>query len=212
MPGAPHLVGTGSGGGRHPGGCGTIGAVDTIEAHLGISLINAIGVVISATILYVALSAVVRVWGRRLTANPSTGSIALVTLVGSIAARATLGNSPNLLGGLVAIGTLVLLERIFGRWSSATRGLVPRWGRSAVVLMAGQSVRTEALTKFGMTEAMLWSQLRTHGIRSRDEVAVVVLEPRGSVSVLRASTPLDRALFAGVDGVEDVPPELFKDF
>lgn len=185
--------------------------MNTIEAHLGISLINAIGVVISATILYVALTAVVRVWGRRLTTNPTTGSIALVTLVGSIAARASLGNSPNLLGGLVAIGTLVVLERIFGRWTAAARDLVPRWGRSAVVLMAGQTVRTEALRRFGMSEATLWSQLRAHGIRSRDEVAVVVLEPRGSVSVLRATTPLDPVLFAGVEGVEDVPRELFKD-
>ncbi len=185
--------------------------MDTIEAHLGISLINAIGVVISATILYVALTAVVRVWGRRLTANPTTGSIALVTLVGSIAARATLGNSPNLLGGLVAIGTLVVLERIFGRWSAATRGWVPRWGRSAVVLMAGPTVRIEALANFGMSESMLWSQLRTHGIRSREEVALVVLEPRGSVSVLRSNTPLERELFDGVDGIEDVPAGLFKD-
>lgn len=186
--------------------------MDTIEAHLGISLINAIGVVISSTILYIAVSAVMRVWGRRLTANPTTGTIALITLVGSIAARAALGNSPNLLGGLVAIGTLVVLERIFGRWSAAAHGLVPRLGRSAVVLKAGQHVRTEALVRFGMSEAMLWSQLRTHGIGSRDEVAVVVLEPRGSVSVLRASTPLDPGLFVDVDGVEDVPRELFKDF
>lgn len=185
--------------------------MDTISAHLGISVINAIGVVISATILYLAVGVVVRVWGRRLTANPTTGSIALVTLVGSIAARATLGNSPNLLGGLVAIGTLVVLERVFGRWTAATRGRVPRWGRSAVVLMAGQRVRTEALHKFGMTEAMLWSQLRTHGIRSREEVAAVVLEPRGSVSVLRTTTLLDPTLFDGVEGVEDVPRELFKD-
>jgi len=185
--------------------------VDTLEAHLGISLINAAGVVISASVLYLAVGAVVRVWGRRLAANPTTGSIALVTLVGSIAARATLGNSPNLLGGLVAIGTLVVLERVFGRWSAATRGLAPRWGRSAVVLMAGGTVREDALRKFGMSEAMLWSQLRSHGIGHRDEVGVVILEPRGAVTVLRSSTPLDRHLLRGVTGIEDVPPELFKD-
>ncbi len=191
-------------------GTGDHEGVDTLGEHLGIDLINAAMVVISASVLYVIVGIVIRGWGRRLNATASVGTIALVTLVGSIAARATLGNSPDLLGGLVAIGTLVVLERFFGRWSAAMRGRTTRLRGRPVVLMVGDRVLPHQLARFGMHEHGLHSQLRQQGIWHPGEVAVVILEPRGAISALRAGQPLDRSMVEGVEGAESLPAELFR--
>jgi uncharacterized membrane protein YcaP (DUF421 family) len=135
-----------------------------------------------------------------------------VTLIGAIAARAILGDSPTLLGGLVAIGTLLVLEQIFGQWAGALalRRSV-RWSRSPVVLMVGGRVDERALRQYGITEPHLWSQLRQRGVVRRSEVGVVILEPRGHMTVVRAGTRLDRDLLDGVKGLAAVPPAMFSD-
>ncbi|MBR7744942.1 DUF421 domain-containing protein [Phycicoccus sp. BSK3Z-2] len=188
--------------------------MDALVAHLGISAFGALGVALSATVLYVAVAVVLRVWGRRASASASTGTIALLTLVGSIAARATLGEWPTLAGGLVAIGTILVLERAFGRWSSAVRGLRRtrrgRRGRDPVVLMVGARIHHDELHRAGLTEAALWGVLRQHGIGHRADVGVVVLETRGHVSVLRSDHRLERSALAGVRGGEDVPDAMLS--
>ena len=191
--------------------------MDSIASHLGISLAQTVGVVISASVLYVAVAAVLRHWGRRMATTASTGTIALVTLVGAIAARATLGDAPTLAGGLVAIGTLVVLERVFGRWMPAVRQYgrrrrpARRTGPAAVVLMVAGEPRQDELRRAGITEAALWGLLRQSGVGHRDDVGIAVLEPRGGLSVVRRDQRLDRQLLTGVRGADDIPESFFAD-
>ncbi|GAA2201274.1 hypothetical protein GCM10009849_25080 [Sinomonas flava] len=44
--------------------------------------------------------------------------------------------------------------------------------------------------------------MRLSGIGSQSEVACVILEPTGEISVLRRGTPLERDMFHGVRGME----------
>jgi uncharacterized membrane protein YcaP (DUF421 family) len=185
--------------------------MNDLEAHLGISAIGALSVMVSAAVLYAALALVLKFWGRRLAVSASTVSVALVTLIGAIAARATLGDSPTLMGGLVAIGTLLVLEQVFGQWAGALAlRRTMRWSRSPVVLMVGDRVDEHALRQYGITDAHLWSQLRQRGVFRRGEVGVVILEPRGHMTVIRSGTRLDRDLLVGVKGLEAVPAEMFS--
>jgi uncharacterized membrane protein YcaP (DUF421 family) len=185
--------------------------VDDLTAHLGISAIGALSVAVSATVLYAAMALVLKIWGRRLAVSASTVSVALVTLIGAIAARATLGDSPTLMGGLVAIGTLLVLEQVFGQWAGALAMRRQRWSRSPVVLMVGQRIRDRELRHYGITEAHLWSQLRLRGVVHRSDVGLVILEPRGSVTVVRSGTRLDRHTMHGVKGLDEVPDDMFED-
>lgn len=184
--------------------------MDDLQAHLGITVIGVFSVMISAAVLYAALAVVLKFWGRRLAVSASTVGVALVTLIGAIAARATLGDSPTLMGGLVAIGTLLVLEQIFGQWAGALAlRRTSRWGRSPVVLMVGEQVDDRALRQYSITPDHLWSQLRQRGIARLAEIGLVILEPRGHMTVIRAGTRLDRELLVGVKGLEAVPPEMF---
>lgn len=98
--------------------------MDQIIADLGISWQSGIAVAISATCMYAVMSLVLKLWGERLRNSRSTATVAVMTLIGSIAARASLGPTPTMAGGLIALVTLLLLERIFG--------VLMRFGRSMV--------------------------------------------------------------------------------
>ncbi|MFV0426770.1 MAG: YetF domain-containing protein [Beutenbergiaceae bacterium] len=50
----------------------------------------------------------------------------------------------------------------------------------------------------------LWARMRIVGVHSPDEVALMVLESTGQVSLVRAGAPLDHRLYADVHGVEEM--------
>lgn len=184
--------------------------MDDFSTYLGITPIAAISIVASAIVLYAVMAVVLRLWGRRLAVSASTVSVAIITLIAAISARSILGDSPTLLGGLVAIATLLVLELVFGQWGTvlALRGAA-RWARSPVVLMVGDRVRGDALRKQGVTRAQLWSRLRQAGILHPGDVGLVILEPRGAFSIIPAGRLLDREMLAGVEGLDEVPAAWF---
>lgn len=174
---------------------------ERIWSHVGITWIGVVAVIISTVVLYGAITFVLRLWGRRLQASASSLSLALLTLLGAIAARATLGDYPTLLGGLTAIATALVMERLFGAWSRFLP-MRRRWrSRDPVVLMADGVVRHDELARHRMTEPQLWSELRMHGITDLQGVGLVILEPRGRLSIVPSGRQLSPRLSAGVLGL-----------
>lgn len=175
--------------------------------HLGINATGATAVVVATTVLYLFFIAALRFAGQRMRASASNVDVLVVIVVGAILGRATMGDTPTVTGGLIAVVTLFVLEGVIGRLTSR-----PRWDRMvnnrAVLLMAGPAVRPEALRRFHITGEHLRSHLRQAGIRSAAEVAAVVLEPTGTLSVLRRGTLIDAGLLAGVEGAEAIPEDL----
>lgn len=99
------------------------GEVGQLWNDIGISAMGALAVVISAMIMYAVFAVVLYLWGDYLREKRTTLAAALAALLGAIAARATLGNHPTLTGGLIALTTLLVLERLFGALIRATRNL-----------------------------------------------------------------------------------------
>lgn len=186
--------------------------VPELIEHLGITPVGALAVVASAVVMYGVMTVVLRIWGRRLAVSASVVGVALVTLISAIAARSILGESPTLAGGLLAIATLLALEQVFGQLAKAIeRRRAMRWARSPVVVMVADRLRGEAMRKHGLTEAQLWSHLRHQGIVHRGDVGLVILEPRGTLSIVRAGTRVDRSILVGVLGVEEIPAAMLAD-
>ena len=73
--------------------------------------------------------------------------------------------------------------------------------------MIGEEVRHRELRRHRMTQSQLWSTLRQSGVTSRRQVALVVLESRGRLTVVRTGQPIDSELLHGVRGVDDVPTD-----
>ncbi|MEH0108496.1 YetF domain-containing protein [Tersicoccus sp. MR15.9] len=178
--------------------------------RLGTDGAGVIAVMIAAAGIYVVFLVIVRLFGQRPLARMATADVVVVLALGPIAGRAVLGTSVTLTAGAVALLTLFVLRLIVQRISRNG------WGRHLVrteplVLMAGGRVQHDLLARARVSEGELYGALRGSGIRDCREVACVVLEPTGSVSVIRTGMPLDRVMFADLVGGERMPRDLFAD-
>lgn len=178
------------------------------QDYLGISWSGALGVIVSAVVLYAFFSLLVQVSGQRLMANPTVGSFVVLAVIGGVTARATLGESPTLLGALLVLNVLMLLEWLTGTLRRTGRGRsMGTFRRPAVVMVGGRTV-TSALRRRRLSEQDLLHRLRTSGVLSLHHVELVILENRGTLTVVQKGSVIDPALVAGVDGREQIPEHL----
>ncbi|WP_074045344.1 YetF domain-containing protein [Dermacoccus nishinomiyaensis] len=174
-----------------------------IWPHIGISASGVVGVVVATVVLYAVFVAILHFWGVRYLAAGSTMSVAVFTVLGALCARAMLGNSPTLCGALVAMATLFVLEFGFGRLhavmsmrSHRAAGRARAWA----VMIDGRA-RPDALRHIGLTAERLHERLRAGGVRHLDDVALAVLEPRGTLTVVRRGESIDPQLLVGIAGL-----------
>ncbi|MGM0385562.1 MAG: DUF421 domain-containing protein [Actinomycetota bacterium] len=184
--------------------------MDGLWYQIGISPAGALGVVLATILLYLAFSLVVRFSWRYFGASHSSFELALVTVLGAVVGRSMLGNAPTLFGGAIALATLFTLEGGIGlvRRSSRYSDLGHIHG---VIVMAGGDIDLPELRRLGITERDFWTSLRRHGIHNVNEVGAVVVEHDGTLSILRAGTPVNRAIMVGVRGAADLPDDFYSD-
>ncbi|MGC5584811.1 DUF421 domain-containing protein [Ornithinimicrobium sp. W1665] len=180
--------------------------------YLGITPAGALAVLISTVTVYFVFGAVLRLWGQRLWSSPRSLDLAVVTVLGAIVGRATMGHVPTLAGGLVALGTLAGLELVFRGLRRLPLPPLPQLpggqrGRAVVLAVDGR-VRTDSLAHYGLTMPMLWSSMRQAGISHPSQVALAVLEPNGRISVLRAGQPIHPRALMGIKGAHVVQEQL----
>src|SRR5690606_40043700 len=122
-----------------------------------LSLHDALPIFIASVVLYLVVARSLQVVGPRLSANPSMLSFAVMALLGSLVARAILGNTPTLVGGLIAVTTLLVLEYLLGSLRPGIGRVFTRRGpRPTVVMIHGHVLR--------------W-QLRHLGLRSEEHTS-----------------------------------------
>lgn len=167
-------------------------------------------VVISTTVLYWGFVLIVRVLGQRALVQFSSTDLATIVALGAVIGRASLGYTPTLGAGILVLVTLFTMQALAGqvrRFSVYPKTLnnVP-W-----LLMAGSKTIPENLARTHLSEDELLAKMRLAGVRHSNQVACIILEPSGQVSVLTRGVPLDRRLLADVRGVEHMPDELFAE-
>lgn len=183
---------------------------DQIAQELGITWPHAVAVVLSAVGIYLTFLLFVRIFGQRVLMAMSTFDVVVTVMLGSVAGRVILGHPPTLVSGILGLGTLFLLEAVFGRLNSSIR--VNRLMNSpARLLMVGSEVQEKTLKRSRITAGELQGALRRAGIRSYQEIACVLHEPGGGISVLRRGVPIDPRLLADVPGADKVPAEFFAE-
>lgn len=168
---------------------------------LGITWLQAGSIALATVLMYLFLMVVLRTLGQRITANLSTYDMAAIVVVGAIAGRTTLGHTPTIAGGFVALVTLFLIRAAVGALQLTPRGdsII---NNPPIVVMAGNTVFEEELERAHISTDQLWMALRLAGIRNDDEIATVILETNGQFSVLKRGVPVDPRLLEHVQGAE----------
>jgi uncharacterized membrane protein YcaP (DUF421 family) len=166
-----------------------------VFAQLGTTPSGALDVVVATVAVYLAFLLLVRLLGQRALVTASGYDVACVIALGAVIGRTALLATPSLVGGLLALVTLLGMQRLVG---AAHRGRLVRrlGGREPVLLVVDGRVQAENLrrTRFGDDE--LRQLLRLGGVARLDEVAYAVLERNGQVSIVRRTEDLDPWLVA----------------
>lgn len=183
--------------------------MDDLWYYLGMPPLAAVAVVISAVLLYAAFIVFSRLLGQRVLAQLSGFDLLVVIVLGAVIGRAILGHVPTLTAGLLALATILAMEGVIGQLTRHNR-LERLVNNRPVLLMAGDQFVAEEMHRCHTTVAQVRSQLRRSGIRRHDEVAAVILEPTGELSVLRRGRPVEREMLRGVRSADRMPTELLS--
>ncbi len=176
--------------------------------QIGITPWGALGVVIASATIYFVFAGVISLWWRHFRTTNTAFAFALTVVLGAVLGRSMLGNSPTLVGGLIALVTLLSLEAGLDRIRQHPRFQRRSRGVRAAVVMVGGLVDHAELARHGVRPAELWVALRRAGVRNVDDVGGVILEADGALTVLRERDRVDRRILVGVKGADRLPPEL----
>ena len=168
---------------------------------------------VRTVIMYVALLVVVRLTGKREMGHVSPFDFVVAILIAEVAVLPIADPERPLWHGLLPLGTIVLAE-LFLSWvtlkSERFRHLVT--GRPSIVVRDGRLVEEELrAVRFCIDD--LLEGLRSKDVADITEVEVAILEPNGSLSVIRKSQhrPVTAADLGVPTQYEGLPLALIKD-
>lgn len=141
-----------------------------------------------AVAIYLALLLALRVFGKREIGQFTLFDMVMVLLVANAVQPAITGRDTSLAGGVLIIGIFVLTNRVLAEGRRRLPFLRVVLESPATPIARDGAWLTDAVSREGLDATDLETALREHGIASVDEVALAVLEPDGSISVV----PRDR--------------------
>lgn len=148
---------------------------------------STIGFVVASTVaMYATLLVAVRVAGRRTVAQLSAFDVIVTVALGTLLSSTILAPDPGYAQATAAVVTLLVLQVVV----AALRRRITVLQRllefePEVVVRQGRVILPTKLTSSQLSEGELRSRLREHGVFEDEQLAVVVLEPTGRLSVAR---------------------------
>jgi uncharacterized membrane protein YcaP (DUF421 family) len=148
---------------------------------------------------YVGFIVLLRVSGKRTLTKMNVFDFVFVVALGSTLATTILSSDTTLAQGLIASGTLILIQFVIS-WAAVRSERVEKFvnGEPSLLLFRGQFLR-EAMSRERLTEDEIRAAVRAHRLGSLQQVHAVVLETDGSLSVIWEGT--DQPL----SSLEDIP-------
>lgn len=141
-------------------------------------------VVVRGTIVFLALTAMMRVVGQRESGGLGITDLMVVVLVAQAVSGGLVGDGTSVTDGLLLVAVIlfwsVVLDAVSYRWPAVAAVLK---SRPKPLVVDGELNRAAMRREF-MTRDELLSQLRLHGIEDPAEIRRAYLEPNGMVSVL----------------------------
>ena len=138
-----------------------------------------------AAVVYVALLALIRLSGKHTLGELSVFDLIVVIVLGSAVRTSMIGDDKSLPGGLIVVAVLLLLDYL-STWLSSRFKHVDRVVQGRPVLLARDGVVfEEVLKRCNVPASSFDSALRKAGCGHVEEVRQAILEPGGSITILK---------------------------
>jgi uncharacterized membrane protein YcaP (DUF421 family) len=142
-------------------------------------------IALRTAIIYIVILTGVRLSGKREVGQMTPFDLTLLLLLSNAVQNAMTGPDTSLTGGLVAAGTLLVLNFLIAEYSGVNRKF-RRWvqGSPSLLIHNGQAIEAH-MAREHVSLDELQRALREHSIGSIKDVALGVLEVDGSISLLK---------------------------
>jgi uncharacterized membrane protein YcaP (DUF421 family) len=144
-----------------------------------------VGIVLRTAAIYAVVLLGVRLSGKREVGQMTPFDLTLLLLISNAVQNAMTGPDTSLLGGVVAAATLLLMNYFVADLSGGNRRFRKLIQGQPSLLIHDGELMTAHMAKEHISMDELDRALREHGIASRKEVALAVLEVDGSISCLK---------------------------
>lgn len=144
-------------------------------------------VLIISVLAYGSVIVVLRLAGKRSLAKLNAFDLVVTVALGSTLATVLLTRDVALAEGVLALGMLAGLQWIVSRLSVAWPGFAKTVRSKPRLLLEQGEYRRDAMAAERVTQAEVEAAIRNAGIGRVEDIAAVVLETDGSMSVIRRS-------------------------
>lgn len=141
-------------------------------------------VVIRSTIIYLFIILAIRIFGKREISQLSVVDLVFILLISNSVQNAMVGPSTSLMGGVLAAGTLFILNFILEEVLYKSKTISKFIQGEPLMLIYDGKVNVEHLKKAKISDDELEAAVREHGVKDFSEVDLAVLERDGNISVL----------------------------
>jgi uncharacterized membrane protein YcaP (DUF421 family) len=144
-------------------------------------------IVVRATIIFLALYALVRLMGKRELGQMTPFELIVLVVIGDLIQQGVTQNDFSMTGAVIAIATIAFWALVMS-WLSYLSPRAERLleGEPRVIVRDGE-VLTANLRRNRLTRAEIESEMRLAGIGRLADVAWAILEPRGKISFIQRS-------------------------
>jgi uncharacterized membrane protein YcaP (DUF421 family) len=139
---------------------------------------------VRTVIVYVAVFALLRLAGKRELGQMSVTDLVVILVIANAVQNSLNGGDTSLIGGLVAAGTLVVLNVAVDRFGRHVPFLERLVTSEPTLLMQGGKFIDKNLAEENITKDEIAMSAREHGIGALSEVSEAILEPDGSISII----------------------------
>lgn len=144
-----------------------------------------------AVIIYVALLAALRLFGKREVGQFTLYDLVFILLVANALQPAITGPDTSLVGGLVLVVALVGTNYLVGRLDSMPRLHHLFTPAPAVIVREGKYL-PDVMRREGVDQDEVEMAIREHGIKDLKEVQLGVLESDGTISIVPTGSAMNR--------------------
>jgi len=154
------------------------------DSWTGLGRVLAVG-----TLAYISLVLILRISGKRTLTKLNAFDLVVTVALGSTLATVLLSKSVALAEGILAMALLVFLQFVI-TWLSVRSPWFQELVKSepTLIMRKGQFL-DGALRAQRITREEVFAALRSNGVADAADVAAVVLETDGSITVIREAAP-----------------------
>ena len=138
----------------------------------------------SSTAVYLFIIFAVRFFGKEEFSQLSITDLVFVLLISNAVQNAMVGANTSLSGGLVAAGTLFVVNYLFKYLIYKFPKLSKSVQGNAIMLVYDGRVQKDNLRKARIRVSEIEEAAREHGVKSLSDVDLAVLEMDGNISIL----------------------------